>query len=191
VKKFLMILTFAFMSFVPFAKCDTINLLGGPSYSYAYVYTFPASSNYASTYGTGIGLIETDAYNVTTGAWADLEAVYGTTVGNVTHFAYTNVYGSSWGNVAAFNSTFNAKTDVFSTFFMAGGKKWHLTETLGAPTYSWYNDGSGYTYGSSYGNLTKAQATTVPEPGTLCLLGTGLISIGLARKMGRYGRQTA
>jgi hypothetical protein len=151
-------------------------------YSYDYVYTFPASSTYASTYGTGVGLVETDVYNYT-GAWVDLEAIYGTTVGNVTHFAYSYVYASSWGNVAAFNSTFNAKTDVFSTFFMAGGKKWHLTETFGSPSYSWYNGGGGYTYGYTYGNMTKAQATTVPEPGTLGLMGMGLFSLaGTARR---------
>jgi hypothetical protein len=169
-----------------FVHADTINLMSLSPYSYSDVYTFPANSAYAPFYGTGIGLVEAGV--CCNSGWTQSEAYGGTTLGHVTHFAYAYFYSSPWGNVNMFNSTFNSKTDVFQSYFLAGGKQWHLSETFSAPYGSWgYNDGT-YIYSYTYGNLTKASATTVPEPGTLGLLGTGLLSItGVVRKKLKLG----
>jgi hypothetical protein len=174
----LLILTFA----ASFAHADTINLLTGSSYTYSYTYTFPTGSYYNQYYGTGLGLLE-GYVNYNSGAWSVAEAFSGTTVGNVTHFAsgtmvnwnsyqYTQVYLS--------NPTFNARTSIFTATYVSGGKTWHLRETFGPQSPYYVNPG---VYSYTVGGLTSAQITTVPEPGSLWLMGTGLVSLaGLARR---------
>ena len=186
-KKFLAILVLTFASF---AHGDTINLLAGGYSQYADVFTFPVNGPYNYYYGTGVGIVEGGTYSYTNGnGFTEWEGFTGTTVGHMTRFANSVIYSSVFGNLSGYNATWNAKTDFFSMYFLSGGKKWHLTATYGAPNGSY--DAGPYSY--TYGSLTKAQITTVPEPGTLCLLGTGLLSIVLARKVsrGRGRRQTA
>jgi PEP-CTERM motif len=160
-----------------FMHADTINLLGGSNSSYAYSYSFPVGSPYAYL-GTGLGLLETGTWS--TGAsetW--LDAIYGTTKGNITSFAYSYFDSSLLGNFNLSNAKFNSKTDSFTGSFVSAGKTWHLTEVYG-PAY--YNYNAGY-YSYTYGNLKSAQMTTVPEPNTLLLLGTGVVSLaGAVRK---------
>ena len=179
-KRFLAVLSFLIFA-ASFAHADTINLMpnnnGG---TISDVYTFSANSQYAPSFGTGVGLIVGEVWNSSFSTWMEWEGFGGTTVGNVTRFSTAYLYSSSFGNIGAFNATWNAKTDVFSMFFLSGGKRWHLTATSGPGTYYNYLP---YGYTLTDGGLTKAQITTVPEPGTLGLMGTGLLWVaGFARR---------
>jgi hypothetical protein len=177
-KRFLAVLILIFAA--SFAHGNTINLLTNSYGTISDIYTFPATSMYASTYGTGVGLVVGEVYNYSFSTYLEWEAYGGTTVGHVTRFSNAYLFSSSFGNIGAFNATWNAKTDVFSMFFLSGGKKWHLTATSG-PIANSYNEAPYYLF--TEGGLTKAQITTVPEPGTLGLMGTGLLWVaGFARR---------
>jgi hypothetical protein len=177
-KRFLAALIVVFAA--SFAHADTINLLTNSYYSYSEVYTFPTNSPYISTFGTGVGMVIGEVYGNNYTNVLEWQAYGGTTVGNVTHFSSAYLYSTTFGSVSAFNATWNAKTDTFSEYYLSGGKTWHLTATSGQTNGTYGIDGY-YTY--TYGNLTSAKATTVPEPGSLALFGTGLLSLaGFARR---------
>ena len=172
------------------AFADTVNLSTQP-WSYATSLTFPANSNYAPYYGTGIGIVETETYS---NGWNYFEAWGGTTVGNLTHFTNT------WSSMADFNgtfsnATFNSTTDVLSAMFSGSefnGTAWvpfngHLTETINLNGYTGSYNYSGWSYNYTGGSVTSASMSTVPEPGSLMMMGTGLIGMGgvIRRKLKR------
>ena len=176
-KRFLAVLILIFAA--SFAHADTINLLAGGYSQYADVFTFPVNGPYNYYYGTGVGIVEGGTYSYNGSNFFEWEGFTGTTVGHVTRFANSDIYSSVFGSLTGYNATWNAKTDFFSMYFLSGGKKWHLTATYSAPAGSY--DAGAYTY--TYASLTKAQIATVPEPGTLALFGTGMLSlVGFARR---------
>jgi PEP-CTERM motif-containing protein len=171
-KRFAVLLCLLFA--VSFMHADTIDLLGGGSGS-AYVYSFPVGSWYNQTYGTGIGLVDTWTNN----GQFQLEAYGGTTKGYITKFsnAYAWFYTSTyWQGLS--NTAFNAKTDVFTGTFAFNGKTWHLTETFYPLNNVYTYNNGGYQYTEYSSGIKSAAMTTVPEPNTLILLGTGLLWIG-------------
>jgi hypothetical protein len=169
------------------AHANSVNL--STSWNAAYVYSFPAGSNYSQYYGTGIGLIETEGYDQY--GLVLIEALGGATTGHITSFAYI------YTDIAGFNGTlsggkFNSLTDTLTGSFVGSeflNGTWvpfsgHLTETLNLNGYagSW-NNGYGWTYNYTSGSLTSASMTAVPEPGSLMLMGTGLVGMtGVIRR---------
>jgi len=174
-KRFAVLLCLLFA--VSFIHADTINLLGGSVYSYANVYSFPVGSWYNQNFGTGIGLVITNTYNANTNYYTDLETVGGTTTGYITKFSSSYFATSSIWQVAVSNPVFNAKTDVFTGTFSWDGKTWHLREAF-YPLVNTYNNGGSMSYSEYSSTMKSAAMTTVPEPNTLILLGTGLLWIG-------------
>jgi hypothetical protein len=144
----LLILTIA----ASFAHADTINLNGD---MYYFTSTFGTNPMVLSTYTSGTGVYATN----------------GTTVGNITTFA-TAYFTQGFGLPTISNLTFNANTNVLSGSFVWNGNTWYLTETFGP-----YQSGSCCGESYTYGNITSGKVTTVSEPGTLALLGTGLLGI--------------
>jgi len=182
----ILILLFSLSSFA-----DTVNPSTQP-WSYAVSFTFPANSNYAPYYGSGIGIVETETYNQNGGNI--FEAWGGTTVGNLTHF--TNTWSSMPDFSGTFsNATFNSTTDVLSAMFSGSefnGTAWvpfngHLTETINLNGYTGGYNYSGWSYNYTEGSVTSASMSTVPEPGSLMMMGTGLIGMAgvIRRKLKR------
>ena len=179
----ILILLFSLSSFA-----DTVNL-SPQSWSFAVSYTFPANSNYFPYYGNG--LVETGTYS---NGWNYFEAWDGTTVGNLTHF--TNTWSSMSDFSGTFsNATFNSTTDVLSAMFSGSefnGTAWvpfngHLTETINLNGYTGGYNYSGWSYNYTEGSVTSASMSTVPEPGSLMMMGTGLIGMAgvIRRKLKR------
>ncbi len=177
-------------SFSSLAHADTINLSTQP-WSYSGAYTFSAGSYYVPSYGTGIGIVYGETYN--SNGWNIFEALGGTTVGNITHFA--NIYASIPDFSGTFsNATFNSHTDVLSALFSGqefNGTAWvpfsgHITETLNLNGYT-YTYGAPWNYTYQGGTVTSASISSVPEPGSLMLMGTGLVGIAgaIRRKLVR------
>jgi PEP-CTERM motif len=177
------------------AKADSINLLPPGSGSYAWTASFPAGSNYNSYYGTGLGYLETQTYG--NGIDTALVVSGGSTVGSITKFANggMSVYGGYqdlYGSLS--NASFNLKTDTL-TGTLTGQQynlltqSWkpvtvYLTETLALNGSSGtYDLGGGWTYSYQDGSVTSGNISTVPEPGTFGMLGTGLAGMaGLVRR---------
>jgi hypothetical protein len=189
-KRFLIGLTLLACSLSSMAHADTVNLFTGP-WSYSETYTFPSGSGYAPYYGTGVGIVYTENYG--TNGWNEFEAWGGTTVGNITHFASTWAYIPDFSGTFS-NATFNSQTDVLSALFSGqefNGKTWvpfngHLTETLALNGYT-YTNGAPWSYTFQEGTVTSAYISSVPEPTSLMLIGTGLVGIAgtVRRKMMR------
>jgi hypothetical protein len=186
-KRFLLSLTLL-ASFSSLAHADTVNLSTQP-WSYSGVYSFPAGSNYAPYYGKG--LVYGETYN--SNGWNVFEAWGGTTVGNITHF--TNIYASIPDFSGTFsNATFNSHTDVLFALFVGSefvNGKWspfsgHITETLNLNG-GRYTNGAPWSYTYQGGTVTSASISSVPEPGSLMLMGTGLVGIAgaIRRKLVR------
>jgi hypothetical protein len=179
-KRFLIGLTLLACSFSALAHANTINLSTGP-WSYSEVDTFPAGSNYAPYYGTGIGLVYTESYGQT--GWNYIEAWGGSTIGNITHFTNTSAYIPDFSGTFS-NVTFNSKTDVLSALFVGSeyiNGKWvtfsgHITDTLALNGYA-YTNGAPWSYTYKGGTVACAYISSVPEPGSLMLTGTGLVGM--------------
>jgi hypothetical protein len=121
----------------------------------------------------------------------------GSTVGSITKFANggMSVYGGYqdlYGSLS--NASFNLKTDTL-TGTLTGQQynlltqSWkpvtvYLTETLALNGSSGtYDLGGGWTYSYQDGSVTSGNISTVPEPGTFGMLGTGLAGMaGLVRR---------
>jgi hypothetical protein len=167
---------------------DSVNLSTQPGSSVG-VYTFPSTSNYAPFFGTGIGIITTDTFNEN--GQNSFQAWTGTTVGNVTHFANTYLDIPNFDGTFS-NAAFNSATDVLTAAFSGSefnGTTWvpfhgQLTETFdfnGGSVFSYNYDG--YAYDFESGTVTSATISTVPEPGSLVMFGTGLLSMaGVIRR---------
>ena len=178
-KRLLAVLSFLIFA-ASFAHADTINLLACSNCvfadSWADVYTFPPNSYYTPSYGSSMIDAGGETYGGVSGYnWWQSEAWGGTTKGSITKFSYASLYSSQLNaDISLFNSVFNSRTDTFKASFVFGGKMWHLTEVFGAPQSAFSN----VLYSYTYSNITSAQITTVPEPGSLWLMGTGLLSLG-------------
>ena len=177
-KRFLICLTLL-ASFSSMAHADTINLDTG--YSWSGVYSFPSTSAYVPYYGTGVGLIQTESYGQN--GWSLIEAWGGSTVGNITHFSNTYAYIPDF-NGAFSNAIFNSKTDTLTGLFVGYefiNGNWspfsgHITEILELNGGT-YTNGDPWSYTGQYGSITSASISSVPEPGSLMLMGTGLVGI--------------
>jgi hypothetical protein len=165
------------------AFANSVNLSTG-SYSQGVVYTFSAGSYYAQYFGTGIGLVQGESYN--SNGWNYFEAWSGTAAGNITHFANTYLSMADFSGTFS-NATFNSKTDVLTAAFSGSefnGTTWvpfkgHLKEVFNLSGGA-YN-GGGYNY--TVGSVTSASMSSVPEPGSLMLMGTGLVGmVGAMRR---------
>jgi PEP-CTERM motif len=177
----------AAMLFAVPAHADSVNLSPQP-YSDVSVYTFPSTSNYAPYFGTGVGLILTDTYNQNGENY--FESGVGTTVGNITHFANTFFDIPNFDGTFS-NATFNSTTDVLTAAFSGSefnGTTWgafngQLTETLSFNGPTSFYDEDGFSFNLQSGTVSSATMSTVPEPGSLVMFGTGLLSMaGVIRR---------
>jgi hypothetical protein len=146
---------------------DTINLIpSAGGWTYAFVTTTPG------VYGETLQTV------ICCGAYSQLQAYSGITKGNITTFYAGSLQMDSNNVFNVYNGTFNSKTDIFKGTIFMNQKLWYLTEVLNPTPVAIYSYGYSSTVTSA-----KLRTSTVPEPSTLGLLGTGLFMIaGIARK---------
>jgi PEP-CTERM motif-containing protein len=176
----------ATMLFAVPVHADSVNLSTQPGSSVD-LYSFPSTSNYAQYFGTGIGLIQINTYNEN--GLNTFAAGVGTTVGNITQFANTSSDISGFNGTFS-NAAFNSATDVLTAAFSGSefnGTTWvpfngQLTETLNLNGPTFY-DQDGFSFNLQSGTVSSATMSTVPEPGSLVMFGTGLLSMaGVIRR---------
>jgi hypothetical protein len=169
------------------AHANSVNLSTQPGSS-ANVFAFPSTSGYAQYFGTGIGLIQINTYNEN--GLNTFTAGVGTTVGNITTLAATSFAIPNFDGTFS-NAAFNSATDVLTAAFSGSefnGTDWvpfngQLTEILNLNAPTFFNNDDGFSYSLQSGTVTSATISTVPEPGSLVMFGSGLLSMaGVIRR---------